>query len=94
MALNTPIQGTSADIIKLAMIKAAQALKAAGLQAKMILQVHDELIFEVKASELAATARLVRDSMENAAELRVPLQVSLNYGRDWYHMQPWNAGDD
>lgn len=94
MALNTPIQGTSADIIKLAMIKAAQALKAAGLQAKMILQVHDELIFEVKASELAATARLVRDSMENAAELRVPLQVSLNYGRDWYHMQPWNAEDD
>lgn len=86
MALNTPIQGTSADIIKLAMLKVHQSLKARQLKARMLLQVHDELVLEVPRGELQETAALVRDCMENACQLKVPLKVSLETGDNWYDM--------
>lgn len=86
MALNTPIQGTSADIIKLAMIKVFNQLKERELQARLLLQVHDELVLEVPLTEVEETAELLKNCMENACQLRVPLQVSLNIGRNWYDM--------
>lgn len=87
MALNTPIQGTSADIIKLAMLKVDEGLKTKKLRTRMLLQVHDELVLEVPKSELQEAAVLVRDCMENACELKVPLKVSLESGDNWYDMQ-------
>jgi len=86
MALNTPIQGTSADIIKLAMIKVFAQLKERELQAKLLLQVHDELVLEVPLTEVQEVAELLKDCMENACELKVPLEVSLKIGRNWYDM--------
>lgn len=87
MALNTPVQGSSADIIKLAMIKVDQALKEQGMQARMLLQVHDELVLEVPSSELEAVASLLKDAMEGAYQLAVPLEVSVKAGINWYDMQ-------
>lgn len=89
MALNTPIQGTSADIIKLAMLKVFDQLKQQDLTAKILLQVHDELVLEVPAAEMEKVVDLLKESMENAYKLIVPLEVSINYGRDWYDMSPW-----
>ncbi|GAB7388604.1 DNA polymerase I [Bacillaceae bacterium] len=83
-AMNTPIQGTAADIIKLAMVNMAERMKQEGLQSKMLLQVHDELIFEVPEEELATMRSLVPEVMENAIELDVPLKVDVNYGKTWY----------
>lgn len=83
MAMNTPIQGTAADIIKLAMIRAHRALKAAGLKSRILLQVHDELVLEVKEQELAEVMSLLREAMEQAAELSVPLTIDINTGRNW-----------
>lgn len=80
MAINTPIQGTAADIIKLAMIKCRQKLKSAGLAARMLLQIHDELVFELPEKELDATLPLVKDAMENALVLDVPLVVNFAVG--------------
>lgn len=87
-AVNTPIQGSAADIIKLAMIRIHGEIKKRGLQTKMILQVHDELIFDVPARELAEVAPLVRDCMENAVALKVPLVVELKAGPNWYETRP------
>ena len=84
MALNTPIQGTGADILKLAMIKIDKLLKEHNLKTKMLLQVHDELIFDVPESELEIIKSLVKDTMENIYTLKVPLKVEINYGKDWY----------
>jgi len=83
MAINTPIQGTAADLIKLAMLRVDQALKKKGLKAKMILQVHDELVFEAAEDEIEETARLVRREMEGVFTLSVPLVVEVNFGRSW-----------
>lgn len=83
MALNTPIQGSAADIIKLAMVKIYRELKARGLKTRMILQVHDELVFEVPEKERATVEPLVRDAMENICSLKVPLKVRLGWGRNW-----------
>jgi len=83
MAVNTPIQGTAADLIKLAMLNVDQALKKKGLKAQMILQVHDELVFEVAEDEIEETARLVRREMEGVFTLSVPLVVEVNSGRSW-----------
>jgi DNA polymerase-1 len=80
-AINTPIQGTAADIIKLAMIRCRQALQLAGLSARMLLQIHDELVFELPESEVAATLPIIRSAMENALELDVPLVVNFAVGR-------------
>ena len=83
MAMNSPIQGSAADIIKLAMLKVDRALKEAGLKAKLLLQVHDELVLEVPREELAATAEVVQAEMENAVELAVPLLVEVKVGENW-----------
>ncbi len=86
MAVNMPIQGTAADIIKLAMIEMARVLHQEGLQSKMILQVHDELVFEVPEAELETMRARVRQVMENVYSLTVPLKVDIKIGRDWGHM--------
>ncbi|MGA8941155.1 MAG: DNA polymerase I [Thermoactinomyces sp.] len=83
-AMNTPIQGTAADIIKYAMVKLDRSITEKGLKSRMLLQVHDELIFEVPEEELPEMRELVRDTMENAVELSVPLKVDLNVGSNWY----------
>jgi len=82
-AINAPIQGGAADIIKRAMVRLPDALVDAGLGARMLLQVHDELIFEVVESELEATRIVVKDVMENAASLSVPLVVDVGMGDNW-----------
>jgi DNA polymerase-1 len=83
MALNAPIQGSAADVIKVAMLRVSTALEAAGLASRMLLQVHDELIFEIAPGELETVQSLVRSAMGAAAELRVPLEVSTGTGRSW-----------
>lgn len=82
-ALNAPIQGSAADIIKVAMINVDQAIKDAGLSSRMLLQVHDELLFEVADGERDTLEELVRDKMGGAYALDVPLEVSVGYGRSW-----------
>ena len=84
MAMNTPIQGTSADIIKIAMVKVANRLKEEGLKAKLILQVHDELIVEAPLEEADKAAEILGEEMRNAAQLSVPLKVDVNKGENWY----------
>ncbi|KZS85177.1 DNA polymerase I [Mycobacterium persicum] len=82
-ALNAPIQGSAADIIKVAMIEVDNAIKAAGLASRMLLQVHDELLFEIAPGEHEQLEALVRDKMGGAYPLDVPLEVSVGYGRSW-----------
>ncbi len=84
MALNAPIQGSAADIIKVAMLGVQQALVEAGLTSRLLLQVHDELVLEVAAGELEAVEVLVREQMAGAADLSVPLDVSVGTGRTWH----------
>jgi DNA polymerase-1 len=81
-AINTPIQGTAADIIKLAMIKCDQAIKESGLSAKMLLQIHDELVFELPEAELEKTRPLIKAAMEDALALDVPLVVNFEVGKN------------
>jgi len=83
VAVNTPIQGTAADIIKIAMIQLHDRLEESSLSAQLLLQVHDELLLEVPVSELEATRELVRDCMENAVELAVPIAVDCGHGANW-----------
>ena len=83
MALNAPIQGSAADIIKVAMLRVDQALRAQELRSRMLLQVHDELVFEVAEGELDTLRTLVSGTMCSAFELRVPLDVSVGTGRSW-----------
>lgn len=83
-AINAPIQGTAADIIKVAMIHIDQELKARNLKTKMLLQVHDELIFDVPKEELETIMSLIPQLMENAIELKVPLEVDIRSGNNWY----------
>ncbi len=82
-ALNAPIQGTAADIIKIAMLKVESEIAAAGLKSRMLLQIHDELMFEVAPGEREVLEKLVRDKMASAAKLAVPLEVSVGFGPDW-----------
>lgn len=84
MALNTPIQGTAADIIKIAMVRVAERLKKENLKSKLILQVHDELIVEAEENEVSAVVEILKYEMEHAASLMVPLSCSINYGGSWY----------
>ncbi|ROO88840.1 DNA polymerase I [Actinocorallia herbida] len=84
MALNAPIQGSAADIIKVAMIRVDEALRSSGLSSRMLLQVHDELIFEVAPGETDALRELVRTQMDGAYALRAPLAVSMGTGRTWF----------
>lgn len=83
-AMNTPIQGTAADIIKKAMVEIERLLVEKGMKSRMLLQVHDELIFEVPTDELDDMKNLVRETMERAVELAVPLVVDVNVGKTWY----------
>jgi DNA polymerase-1 len=83
LAVNSPIQGTAADIIKLAMIHIRKSFHSQKILAKMILQVHDELLFEVSESELQAVLEIVRNNMENAVTLSVPVKVDIGYGKNW-----------
>ena len=82
-AINTPIQGTAADIMKLAMLRVDKALQNSGLASRVLLQVHDELVLEVKEAEREATAALVQQEMQNAFTLDVPLLAEVNYGKNW-----------
>ncbi|TKJ18224.1 DNA polymerase I [Blastococcus sp. CCUG 61487] len=83
MALNAPIQGSAADVIKVAMLQVEKAIEAEGLRSRMLLQVHDELVLEVAPGEREALEALVRREMAGAAELSVPLEVSVGFGRTW-----------
>lgn len=84
MALNTPIQGTSADIIKKAMNEVADAFKKENLKSRMILQVHDELVVDCKKDEFEKVTKILKEVMEHTCELRVPLKVDIEYGDNWY----------
>ena len=83
VAMNAPIQGAAADIMKLAMINTANALTRAGLDAKIVMQVHDELVIEVKDADVAACKRLIKEEMESAVKLSVPLTVDVTSGKNW-----------
>jgi DNA polymerase-1 len=82
-AINYPIQGSAADIIKCAMIRVDARIRREGLLSRLIMQVHDELVFEVPEAELVTMKRLVEEEMEHAAETRVPLKVDISYGANW-----------
>ncbi len=90
-ATNAPMQGSAADLMKLAMVRIDTALAAAGSDAKMLLQIHDELIFEIAVSDVESVASLVKTEMEHAVELSVPLAVTLKVGRSWYDVEPLDA---
>ncbi len=83
LAINSPIQGTAADIIKIAMINIWKKIKDTGLKTKMILQVHDELLFELPAQELVTVKDIIKKDMEEVTKLQVPLSVDINYGKNW-----------
>ena len=84
VAMNAPIQGTAADIIKIAMVNIENELEERKLQSKLILQVHDELVIETKQDELDIVKELLIRNMQDVVKMKVPLQVDANYGRTWY----------
>lgn len=86
-AINTPIQGSAADIIKVAMVNIQRELEDRGLKSRMLLQVHDELIFEVPREEIPTMIQIVRDKMEHAVKLTVPLTVDIKIGENWYSVE-------
>ncbi len=83
LAINTPIQGTAADLIKIAMVRISKALRARNLSARMLLQIHDELLFEVPENEINETLELISLEMEAALDLSVPLKVEIGWGKNW-----------
>jgi DNA polymerase-1 len=83
VAINTPIQGTAADLIKVVMIEIAKEFKINNLKSKMILQVHDELVFEVQRDELKWAKKMIKDKMENTIKLNVPITVDIKIGKNW-----------
>jgi DNA polymerase-1 len=83
LAVNSPIQGTAADVIKIAMIALSEDLKKEGLKTRLILQVHDELVLESPADEITRTEEIIRKRMEGAADLAVPLVVEIGHGGNW-----------
>ncbi len=84
MALNTPIQGTAADIIKIAMLRVYRRLQKEHMQSRLVLQVHDELILEAPEQEVEQAKRILKEEMEAACQLSVPLTVDVACGHDWY----------
>lgn len=84
MALNTPIQGTAADILKKAMVEIYQEFEKKNLKSKMLIQVHDELVFNVLNDELEEVKKIVQNIMENTFKLDVPLKVDIEIGNNWY----------
>ncbi|MFP4199298.1 MAG: DNA polymerase I [Halanaerobium sp.] len=93
-AINTPVQGTAADIMKKSMLDVYDALKEADLDLNILLQVHDELVFEVKKSDLDQAAKLIKEKMENTAELDVPLIVDLQIGENWRDKKDYEVHAD
>jgi len=87
-AINAPIQGTAADIMKLAMIRLHERLQQGHFRTRMLLQVHDELVLEVPEDERAAIVPLVCEVMESAYQLEVPLKVDVEIGPNWYDLKP------
>ncbi len=83
IAANTPIQGSAADLCKLAMLRIDADLRAGGLETRMLLQVHDELVFEAPEAEVEQVTALVREAMESVHPLRVPLKVDVGVGASW-----------
>ena len=82
--MNTPIQGAAADLIKIAMIRVDRMLREAELKARLILQIHDELIIESPIEEADRAEQILREAMQGAAELKVPLQVDIGKGKSWF----------
>ncbi len=93
IAINTPIQGSAADLIKLAMVRLHATLAREHLPARMVLQVHDELLLEVERSHLEVVSRILAHEMERVAELRVPLRVELKYGPNWGDLRPLGSSE-
>jgi len=87
-AINMPIQGTNADLIKIAMLRLHHEIRERRMKTRMILQVHDELVFEVPVEELERTRRLVKTQMEGVAKLEVPIKVEMKVGKNWYEAEP------
>ena len=84
VAKNSPIQGTAADIIKIAMVRVHDRLAREGLESRLLLQVHDELLIEAKESELEQVKKILQEEMVGAAQLSVDLEVDMHTGKDWY----------
>jgi DNA polymerase-1 len=93
MAINMPIQGTAADIVKIAMIRLDERLAAGGFRARPLLQVHDELLLEVPREEVDKLIPVLRETMESALPLDVPLTVDVKIGDDWESMTPLTRAD-
>jgi DNA polymerase-1 len=91
IAVNAPIQGTAADLIKLAMVRVAPRLKEENLQSRMVLQIHDELLFESSRQEADALVSLAQPIMEGALSLRVPLTVTIKTGPNWLELAPFRT---
>lgn len=84
VSMNTPLQGSASDIIKLAMIKVYDRLKRENLKSRLILQIHDELIIDTVHDELGVVSKIIKEEMENAVKTRIPLEVSVSFGKDWF----------
>ena len=84
VAMNSPIQGTAADIIKIAMIRVDRRLREEGLESRLILQVHDELLVETAVQEKAQVERILSEEMSRAAALKVPLEIDMHDGKNWF----------
>ena len=82
--MNAPIQGTAADIIKAAMVNVHDRLKAEGLESKLVLQVHDELLIEAKNEELSQVFKIMQEEMQGAANLAISLDIDIHEGKTWY----------
>jgi DNA polymerase I len=87
-AINMPMQGTASDIVKLAMLRTEETLRRANLKAQMILQVHDELVFEIPKSEVETASKIIKQAMEAAFPLEVPLLVEIGVGNNWMAAKP------
>jgi DNA polymerase-1 len=91
MAINMPVQGTAADIMKLAMIKVAEGLPKISPTSRLILQVHDELVFEVAKTDVRKVSRFVKEKMENVVKLKVPLTAAVEVGDNWGEMEKYKV---
>jgi DNA polymerase-1 len=92
-AVNTPVQGTAADLIKMAMIAVSQKLSEDGFKARLLVQIHDELLLEAPPEEVSQTAVMVRECMVGVAGFDVPIVVDLKTGPNWADLEPWEGSD-
>ena len=87
VAMNAPIQGSAADIMKIAMIKTYERLKRENLDARIVMQVHDELIVEARDDQVEAVKKIIREEMESSAKLSIPLTVDVSTGKNWLEQE-------